>query len=319
MYIEDPAELGMFPEYIQKYLNGDYKSEDYPNDVIVFEPMYRLNKDKTAQEWFSERIIIHNVPKGLLDILFDKPFDNESGKLDPDFTTWKYYGLDKIGNIYYDEIKGPLKRKWSDQFSPKPYIPIADMKYPVDEKVNIQSGPSDLFKYIENNTFDMITTARKSFASAFASYCLSEDVLDDEDIADIKTTIETILKAYKPDYKDEDFNWKSPYLFPMVECIYNKLPDDKKKECEPAFAKLSNVHQAYYKVGYDEILSKTRMEAEKIYDITVEMPLDRYQAFIDRINELNNDPNLQEFRNTSETLLFIKWVLDKYEESKKLK
>ena len=30
MYIEDPAELGMFPEYIQKYLNGDYKSEDYP-------------------------------------------------------------------------------------------------------------------------------------------------------------------------------------------------------------------------------------------------------------------------------------------------
>ena len=90
MYIEDPAELGMFPEYIQKYLNGDYKSEDYPNDIIVFEPMYRLNKDKTAQEWFSERIILHNVPKGLLDILFDKPFDNESGKLDPDFTTWKY-------------------------------------------------------------------------------------------------------------------------------------------------------------------------------------------------------------------------------------
>ncbi len=314
MYIEDPVELGMFPEYIQKYLNGDYKSEDYPSDVIEFEPMYRLNMDKTAQEWFGERITLHNVPKGLLDILFDKPFDNASDNFAPDSTTYRYYGLDNIANIYCTEVKGPLVKKWADQFSPKPYIPIADMKYPVDEKVNIQSGPSDMFKYIENNTFDMITTARKSFASAFASYCLSEDALDDEDIAGIKTTIETILKAYKSDYKDEDFNWKSPYLFPMVECIYNKLPDDKKKECEPAFAKLSNIHQDYYKVGYDEILSKTRLEAEKIYDVSIEMPLDRYQTFIDRINKLND---MKQLRDTSETLLFIKWVLDKYEESKK--
>ena len=28
MFIKDPADLMIFPEYIQKYLNGEYVSED---------------------------------------------------------------------------------------------------------------------------------------------------------------------------------------------------------------------------------------------------------------------------------------------------
>lgn len=315
MYIEDKAELSMFPEYIQRWLNEEYSCEDYPQDIIEFENMYRLNADKTAQECFGIRGTIHNIPRGLLDILFDKPFNNEHGDFKIDYTTAKYYGLDALTNIHAVVTKGP-RSIHADDFTPKIFIPITDMKYPVDENVNIQSGPSDMFKYIHNNTFDMMTTARKSFASAFASYCMSEDALDDDDVAGVKTKMEKILRVYKPDYKDEDFNWKSPYLFPMIESIFNKLPADRKKACSVEFNTLSAIHQGYYDIGYEEILSKTRMEIENVYDITFEIQNQYIQYLVDRINKLNTDPNLQELRDTSETLLFIKWILDKYEEQK---
>ena len=33
MFIKDPADLMIFPEYIQKYLNGEYVSEEHPEEV----------------------------------------------------------------------------------------------------------------------------------------------------------------------------------------------------------------------------------------------------------------------------------------------
>lgn len=312
MFIKDPADLMIFPKYIQDYLNGEYTSDEHPEEVIEFEPMYRLNADKTAQEWFAERVTLHNAPRGLLDIIFDKPFNNPHGTFAVDCTMAMYYGLDAVYNIYATKKKGPEPSN-PDNFAEDIIIPVTDMKYPVDEDVNIQSGPSDMFKYIENNTFDMIVTARRSFASAFASYCLSEDALDDDDVAGIKTKIEKILRAYKPDYKEEEFNWKSPYLFPMIESIYNKLPEDKKKECGDTFNTLAAIHQGYYAIGYEEILSKTRMEIENCYDVTIEIPKKNYQHLVDKITKRDQNEQL---RRTSETLIFIEWVLDKYEEQK---
>lgn len=313
MFIKDPTDLMIFPKYIQDYLNGEYISDDHPEKVIEFEPMYRLNADKTAQEWFAERVTLHNAPRGLLDIIFDKPFNNPHGDFRLDGTMAMYYGLDAINKIYATAKKGSEAGN-PDSFKQDIIIPITDMKYPVDDDVNIKSGPSDMFKYIENNTFDMIVTARRSFAASFASYCLSEDALDDDDVAGIKTKIDKILKAYKPDYKEEEFNWKSPYLFPMVESIYNKLPEDKKAECDDAFNALASIHQSYYDIGYEEILSKTRMEYENCYDITIEIYKKNYQHLLDKITKRDQNEQL---RRTSETLIFIEWVLDKYEESKK--
>lgn len=312
MFIKDPADLMIFPKYIQWYLNGDYTSNEHPEKVIEFEPMYRLNADRTAQEWFAERVTLHNAPRGLLDIIFDKPFNNPHGDFRLDGTMAMYYGLDAISKMYVTVKKGPVTGN-PDNFTQDIIIPITDMKYPVDDDVNIKSGPSDMFKYIENNTFDMITTARRSFAASFASYCLSEDALDDDDVAGIKTKIEKILKAYKPDYKEEEFNWKSPYLFPMVESIFNKLPEDKKVECDDAFNSLAAIHQSYYNIGHEEILSKTRMEYENCYDVTIEIYKKNYQHLVDKIAKRDQNEQL---RKTSETLIFLEWALDKYEESK---
>ena len=100
----------------------------------------------------------------------------------------------------------------------------------------------------------------------------------------------------------------------MVESIYNKLPEDKKVECDDTFNTLESIHRSYYNIGYEEILSKTRMEYENCYDITIEIYKKNYPHLVDKITKLDQDEQL---RRTSETLIFLEWVLDKYEESKK--
>ena len=56
------------------------------------------------------------------------------------------------------------------------------------------------------------------------------------------------------------------------------------------------------------------MEYENCYDVTIEIYRKNYQHLLDKITKLDQNEQL---RRTSETLIFLEWAIDKYEESKK--